>query len=529
MSPELVKAIQEAERRGILPADIAPALAEARRRGSFPKAETNLAEQGASGLNEGLASMAGMPVDAAKWLINRMIGPEIKMGASAPNDQGVPIPQVESITQPDYIGKPVGGSEQLTEALSPFISNVPPQTGMQELARRGGQELGAGILPGGATRSLAGMGANAAGDITAALLGHGAREGGETLGLRPEVTDTMDLVASLLGGTGGTRASVRSTRPPAPGTDELMQRGVGKMTDAKDAGLQFGEQDMNAIRGSVDARMKGQRAREARHPRAIDARAELGRMGYDDAGNPIPVTLEEIDDFRAKSVGRDVAGNADESNVGVAMKRGIDEGLLALPPRSSAATGRSSGEVLEQLKEGRRDVHQASKAREIERAELLGERSAERAGSGGNTVNRQRQKIGQILDTETAPKRSGQRSGYTPDEVAQMEKISGGTWLDNRLRNVAGLSPAKGALPLAANVAGIGGAAATGGNPLLAAIPGAIGLAAQLVSERRTMGQIDDLLDTIRRGGVSVPKQLSDAAKRAIVAQLLSGTATSPE
>ena len=88
------------------------------------KASTNILEQAGTGTSEGIAGMAGMPVDLLTKGINAV-------GGLA----GMPP-----------IQNPVGGSESIRGALSPFMSDTEPQTMGQRLARRIGQDVGAGAV-----------------------------------------------------------------------------------------------------------------------------------------------------------------------------------------------------------------------------------------------------------------------------------------------------------------------------------------------------------------------------------------------
>lgn len=104
--------------------------------------EGGLVSQGVSGINEGLANIIGFPVDAATAGLNLM-------GAG--------------------IERPFGGSEQLRDLMAPTITDAEPQTGLQRIARRTGQEVGAAAVPVAGLLNMGRRAGQAAGPIMRAL------------------------------------------------------------------------------------------------------------------------------------------------------------------------------------------------------------------------------------------------------------------------------------------------------------------------------------------------------------------------
>ena len=120
--------------------------------------------------------------------------------------------------------------------------------------------------------------------------------------------------------------------------------------------------------------------------------------------------------------------------------------------------------------------------------------------------------------------------GYTPDEMAQMERVVKGTPGQNIARMLGRMAPTSGALPMMATgyggMAGAGAGMATG-NPLLAipALAGGAGFAAKAVAEQSTKREIQKLVSMILNGAPLEKSAAKTASQRAILEQLLSGAA----
>ena len=452
--------------------------------------ETNMVEQSMSGVNEGIANMAGLPVDAVTGAIN--------MGMQGINKvAGTDLQPIEN---------PIGGSESLRGLLSPTISDTAPQTAAQRYGRRIGQEVGASVVPGGvAMRSAqapakvaAGTGASAVGAGTA---GQTSRE------IAPE-NDTMDMIASLIGGAaipGGMYAS--QSKPQAPSMDDLQARQTEAYGAVEQSDSRLTDESTKQL---VDA-IKDRSARDAMDP-ILSPKAARTAEKISEMQNP---TIGEVEKMR-RLTGR-VAGNLDpsESSLGMGMKEEITDYLDNLSAEN--VTGSDPTGAVSSLREGR-DVTRRIKASEtVAEAMQKGERRAATGGTGGNEVNAIRQNIRAILDSK---KKS---AGFTPEELETMEGIARGTVGTNSLRHIGRLSPTTGALPGMAG-GGMFATAATLNNPLFA-IPPTAGYLAKAGAEALTNKQISQLQDLIRNGAPLDTKTMSDAQKR-VVAAMLSSQAT---
>ena len=466
------------------------------------------ADQFGSGLNEGIAGFLGMPVDLATGAMN--------MGSAGINSAfGTDIAPITA---------PFGGAGTFKSAMDPLISDVAPQTGSQRYLRRGGQELGFGLpaamtgaaIPkygASAREAMASfMGVSLAGDVGAGIAGQTARE------IAPE-SNTADFLASLLGGGGtafvGSRMTPRlaevPTLPQLKAVEDSawakVKAATETLTDSATAKLS------GAVRSALPT---SQLAGEA-YPLAHGMADKMGILK-----NP---TIYDVEEAR-RIIGDRVAGDPKEARVGVTMKRAIDEFFAGLKPAD--LQGGTSDDALGALSVARKTTHQVKKAEAVTNAEMKAETRAASTGTGGNEVNTTRQNIRAIFDKERDLTLSGKRRGYTPDEMAAMERVVMGDAKSNTARLFGRLAPSAGALPLMAlGGGGVSGttAALMTGNPAYAlpAVAGGIGELSKFAAEHMTKNQISALLATIKNGGKAVGKSASrDAAQKSILQQLLS-------
>lgn len=492
-----------------IPDGVDMAKVEAALAGEFapkPKDAGGPLKQGGMGLASGLNSFVSEAVS----------GPNIQADMT-PGPDGAIRPRTASIT-------PRG--TRFDETVASFPE---PVTTPERYARRIGEEVGYGAPMGGAgaiglpMRAATGvMGANAAMDATAGAAGQGSGDLARSAGSGEGGAATVDAIVAMLTGGASAKAlgSATKTRPPAPTMEDNFRTGADRLEAARNSGVALTPQALDQYKMSLSNALDEYRATDPRlNPRAnATVDSVEGAMSRDFG--------EMMDDRRY--FGNKVAANPDEADVGVGLKKRTEEFIESLQPQD--VTGGDPAMALEDMREGNRLTAQAHKAKEVTGQEVRAEGRAATSGRGGNSVNTMRQNVRKIWENEVVPTKPGKRHGYTPDEVAQMEKIVFGEGGQNMLRHVAGLSPTTGALPAWSGgmMAGSGAlAAAMTGNPLplLGAVPPAAGYLAKGLVEKSTKKQIAELLDTINRGGTAVPKSTPDAVKRAIVAQLASRAA----
>lgn len=493
--------------------------------GATAAPKTNAASQFGSGINEGLAGFAGLPVEAATGVLNAMVQRPTFDSAVARGPDGQLSVSLTPTGVSRGIENPVGGVADTTAALSPFIDRTAPQSTGQKYARRIGQEVGFGVPAALATAAIPGsgaaaranmpwyMGASLASDVGSGVAGQTSRQ------IAPN-SDAADMVASLLGGgiAGGlAAASAPRADVRAPTLDEVKAQAARRWERVQETDATINPESMQ----DLDARLRSALVRN----RATDTRLfPRANASVEEAAAMTDPTLYGVEQTR-RFIGRNVAANADEASVGVALKKEIDDYLKTLTPEQMQ--GQSPQEAVANLFAAREATSRVKKAEAVLNKEMRGETRAATSGSGGNEVNATRQNIRAIFDLERDPTKSGKRQGFTPAEMEAMARVVFGTDASNTLRNVGKLSPTSGLLPLAITGVG-GGAGLTGaamlGNPALAIplIAGGMGLFSKGMAEQLTKKQIQGLLETILTGGKPVPRTAADAARLGAATGLLS-------
>lgn len=486
-----------------------------------PNAALSLAHQGTSGFNEGLADLAGFPVDAATSALNAGGAGFNAVARNLPDEEVQPQtivpPVIMNLANRAYnavagselpqIENPVGGSGMFRDMMAPAISDVQPQNMAERYVRRGGRELGAMAIPGAAVMGKAARPAQLAALEAASALGAGvAGQTAEELGAGPVVQDAAALVAGLT--PAGVSRAVRPS-PRAPTMDELRADRDAAYLRVDQSGAQLTPTARDDLVRTLEDRILQANLHPRLHTRAaatLDATKQM----------PQSPTISRVDQER--QLWGDVAGAPEkgERRLGKKAKNEFDVFLDGLTP--AQVTGASDpAAVVGDLRTGRERANRVHKAEVLE-AEDVGlldkaRRRAGTAGTGGNTINAIRQNVSRILGN---PKL---RAKYNDEELDLMRKIADGTETENFLRWVGrSLSPTTGALGGVLGLGQVGAGVATG-NPLWLA-PGAVGLAAKGTGEALINSRVEQLAELIRNGAPVDVKKLSDTELRAIVASL---------
>lgn len=474
-----------------------------------PKGQTNLVEQGMSGVNTGLGKALGFPVDTLTGALNLGIGGVNKV-------LGSDIGEIEN---------PVGGSGTMLSLLDPTISDVDPQTAGQRYARRAGEEVGFGVPVALATAGTGGaigqaarsqlpayMAANAASDVGAGVAGQAAQD------IAPN-NPTLEFIASLLGGS-ATAAGINkmATRKPKIQTrDELAARTNDAYSKVKNSGADLTPAAQQRLNDNLTARFSSEGGDPLAYPKA---NAQLNVIEK----NPRQ-SVYGVEQARRRITNK-VARTADEGPIGQDLVAELDDYLKGLGPADVSSNTVDPQAVVGDLTNARRLAHQGIKADEVADALRKGETRASTAGTGGNELNAKSQEVRKIYDKEASIRNSNKSGGYTPDEVAAMERIVYPSRTERALQRVGRWSPGTGALQSQTAVAGGGGgitAALATGNPVFAlgAAPAAAGVAAQTGAEMLKKKRINELLATILNEGATPKAQANKATQAAIVSQLL--------
>ena len=487
-------------------------------------------EQLGAGLNEGIASFAGAPVDMAAAALNmRSQRPQFVDTTDYANFDGNVTAGYADPGQ--GITNPVGGSGTMTDIMDPLISDRQPANMGERFARRIGQEAGFGVPAAMTGAALSNFGAPARANMPAymatSLAGDvGAGIGGQTAEEVAPGNNLANIIATLAGGGIASLGASRMTDAMEP---------VQSLDDAKAGNAA----DWAAIKGSKDtltpgasARLSPELAAMLQQERATNPNLfPRANATVDDIASLPPKSLYEVEEAR-RLAGRNVAANADEAAIGVKMKKTIDQYADGLTPAD--VVGADPEATIALMRKARRDSHQIFKADEIENKAMRAETRAATTGTGGNEVNATRQNVRTVFDRERDPTLRGKAGGYTPDEMAAMERVVMGSPTQNIARLLGRLSPTSGALGLTGGFGGAGGmtAAMATGNPLLAltAVPPIAGMIGKTAAENMTKKDIARLLATITNGGKAPAKSAARAAaERAILEQLLSTPASNPQ
>lgn len=458
------------------------------------------------GLNRGIASMVGAPVDLAAWALRQ------------------PVAGFESLTGIDTglmpgLERPVLGSARNTAAMEGvgFIPEDAPDTGLERLVARMGEEVGGGAVMGAPiARLMQGLGGplgnagreavesfrrfaatDAASDAAAGAAGDIAEQ------VMPD-SPTAQLLAQLLAG-GSTAAAIDVTRAPmtAPSLDDLRARQTDAYSTVEGSPVTVTTSSVDDLLNNVERRLLDENMDGVLHPSA----SRVAEIMRDRAGRPASIT--DIDAMRRIWRDNVSASNVpSESRLGQLAVDEIDNYLNSLNPgQLSGGSAEDIETALGALNTGRDATRRIRGAEQLDAATDRAARQAATSGTGGNMVNTNRQRINAILNN---PK---QRRGYRPEEVDEMNRVVRGSRTENLARLLGRLSPTSGALPL------MGGIAATAASPAMAAIP-AIGYLARGVGERMTDRNIKKLSATVR-GGTPTNSSL-----QAILASLLAQQGT---
>lgn len=445
--------------------------------------QTNVVEQAGTGANEGIASMAGLPVDAVTGGLN-WLGDKTGMWGPIEN--------------------PVGGSESVRGLLDPFMSDDEPMTAVQRIARRIGQDVGAGAVAG----PLAGVASPGAAALNTAASAVSGASGGAAaeMGAPPAVQDIVSLLAGM--GTAGGAVAMRPG-PRAPSLDEIRRGRDAAYQTVRESDATVGPEGLSRLKLGVQREMAKADADEILHPKATRAAERLRELDEP--------TIGKIDQ-RRQYIGADVAGASDagERRIGYKLKDEIDRFLGTLRPEEMRGGG--ADEVVSALERGRALHAKAKKAETLETAIAKAERRAATSGTGGNAINTTRQNLRAILDD---PRKARQ---FSEGERKVIESIVMGSPTANASRMFGRLAPSSGALPFMTTGWGAAAATAASGNPL-PMLPGTIGFAAKALGETLTDRQVKKLSEIVRNGGPVDPKRLTDGERAVLKALAASSMA----
>lgn len=322
----------------------------------------------------------------------------------------------------------------------------------------------------------------------------------------PEYTKGYgETVGTLAGGVAGSgrRAPVRA---PAPTTEQLRAQARNAYDTADQAGVIYTPAAMQRLGSTVDSDL----AQVAYHP---DMQPKIKPvLNYLAERAQSNVTLKDVDTLRK------LAGNAaksvDPAERMMASKiiEKIDE-FVDAPQQGDVLTGDAKGAAAA-LKNARETYKRMAKSEKIEAALENADTQAASTYSGGNIDNATRQKLKPMLMRGSKASR-----GWTADEKALLRKVNKGGGVGQQLlRQVGKLSPEAGFGKYL--MAGFG--AGSLANPAVLPMFGlsAAGFASKRIADAMTRSNVEELLETVRRGGQAyqprTPRRMLTRASAAV-------------
>lgn len=445
--------------------------------------------QGLSGINEGIANVAGFLPDMANELlvkpslagINALAGTDLKASE-----------------------KPFLGTEMMRDFMAPTIAPESDDP-MKQIVRRVAQEIPATLIPGAGAIAKSATPLKLLAGETAAAVGSGA--GAATAEQLAPDNPWIEAGASLVGGfTPMAAASMmkrNAAKVAAPTVDALADAKNAAYDTADQLGVKYTPQAYGGLVGQVDAAAAAKNISPTRHPKASSFIADMKARFANGA------SLTEMDQLR-QEVRRDLIRNSDESEqfFGEVILDEIDDFLAKAGPNSVSAGDPAAGNAA--ILAARKANTTLRKTETVEDAIYRANLNAASSGSGGNVNNTLRQAFKGIL---LNPKK---RRGFTAEEIGVMEKIVETSKGEDAMRLLGKLAPSGNGLS-----AWLGILAASQG---YGAVP-AVGMVAKHLADRNTIGKSSKLRADIARGQPASLPDFFSPGQREIAKAMLIGQA----
>lgn len=364
--------------------------------------------QGMSGVNEGIASTLGFPVDIANNVL--------RAGAAGIN-------RVAG-TQLGVSDRPVFGSDwindKLTRAGAVGAESKDPG---RRFVRRVGQSVGSAAVPLAASGATVGQAARAM--IPAVTGGIGAATAKDIAPDNRLAEFGGELAGSLLGGTAAyasaNRAARRLAAKSVPTVQDLKRQASAMYEQAELNGVRASQRQTSALARSIRkvATDEGLVSPTGRVSEAYPKAKEALNLTADYAnGEMTPKQMQTV-----RKVLSEAAAGTDPSEQRIARKmlEEFDNWTAPLAPELKKARGIARRYInAEKLEEAR---------------ELAGARAGQFSGSGFENALRTEYRN---LDRQII---KGQERGFTPETIDAIEDVSRGTKLSNAARYVGKLAP----------------------------------------------------------------------------------------
>lgn len=388
----------------------------------------SIASQGLSGVNEGIAGVAGLPVDLATGALNL-----VPRGINALANTNLPT-----------IQNPLLGSQWIKDRLGDIgaIGEQPNTTGGQ-VARRVGESVGASVFPAGMAGSLT----RGAGQLAVGLGGGAGAAGAQQMFPGNQVAEMAGEVVG--GGATGLgllnqarRGAVRQAEAAVPTVDQLKERAGELYRQAESRGVGAGPSQTQDLADAMRATLtkEGRISPEGRISEVYPKAREGMQLVDDYAGKQMnPTQMQAVRKVIADGL---TSKDGSERRLAGMLTDNFDGWSMPMAPELAQARGVASRYLTaEQLQTAR---------------ELAGARAGQFTGSGFENALRTEYRA---LDRGAI--RGSQR--FSDDVTDAVETVSRGTPASNFARGLGRLAPT-GVVPfgLGSGLPGFMAGAATG-------------------------------------------------------------------
>ena len=330
----------------------------------------------------------------------------------------------------------------------------------------------------------------------------------------PDVTDVAFLGVTGAPGAAAELAGSKLLRPAVerPSVEQIKKGSQAAYKMVEDARLIAHEGAVNNLVSATRAGLDQRLITDTVAPRVYKALDQLQNSGGD---------IAQIMGVRQR-LGEILPSEGTDYAAAQHVRDAIDHFIDTLPETEVVSGGdpKFTRDLLQQARAGWRAY---AKIDQVQSALQIGEHKAAVSGVGANTQNAMRQRIRQILDSESNSR------GYSPEAKKQLEDIVMGTWLTNFARKIGKFAPSSPVSAMTTMGAALGGDLAGGsGMASLAAagvaIPATI---AKYLGTYLTKRQIERLIEILKDESPLGRAALKEANKPRAVPAVATGVTKS--
>lgn len=287
------------------------------------------------------------------------------------------------------------------------------------------------------------------------------------------------MPTAMRGGEGVLSVPAAAARKaaPVPTREALKEASEQGYTLARGSGVEIDPIATGILGERIKSSLVNDGFRDILAPKTFRLAEELGKPAGPTA------TIADIEAVR-RALGKAAADPAEKGAAGRAIGA-VDDYLTHLSPEQVLAGDATAAATA--LKEARGNFASMKRSEAIAEALAKAERAAGSSGSGANIDNATRQMIKGLRNSDKKSR------GYSGDELAQMDRVIGGTATGNALRSVGKLAPT--GVVSSALSGGIGFAI---GGPKGAVVLPSAGLIAKFLADKSTARQVAKLDEMVR-------------------------------